>query len=34
MIKAAGFKNVEVYGGFNKLEYSEESYALVIRAIK
>lgn len=34
MVKAAGFKNVEIYGGFNKLEYSEESYALVIRGIK
>ncbi|MDF2674181.1 MAG: SAM-dependent methyltransferase [Clostridiales bacterium] len=34
MIKAAGFKNVEFYGGFNKIGYSEESYAMVVKAIK
>jgi ubiquinone/menaquinone biosynthesis C-methylase UbiE len=34
MVKAAGFKNVEFYGGFNKKEYSEESYAMVVKAIK
>ena len=34
MVKAAGFKNVEFYGGFNKKEYSEESYAMVVKAVK
>ncbi len=34
MVKVAGFKNVEFYGGFNKKEYSEESYAMVVKAIK
>jgi ubiquinone/menaquinone biosynthesis C-methylase UbiE len=34
MIKVAGFKNIKFYGGFNKKEYSEESYSLVVKAIK
>lgn len=34
MIERAGFGKIEVYGGFNKKEYSEEAYAMVIKATK
>lgn len=34
MLKEAGFKSIEVYGGFDKREYSEDSYAMVIKAFK
>lgn len=34
MVKVAGFKNVEFYGGFNKKGYSEGAYAMVVKAIK
>jgi len=34
IVKNAEFKNVEVYGGFNKEEYSENSFATVLVARK
>lgn len=34
MIKRAGFSSVELYGGFDKKEYTKESYAMIIKAIK
>lgn len=34
MFKEAGFKNIEVYGGFDKKEYNDEIYAMVVKGIK
>jgi ubiquinone/menaquinone biosynthesis C-methylase UbiE len=34
MIKSAGFKKAEFYGGFNCDEYNEDAYALVVKAYK
>lgn len=34
MLANTGFSNYEVYGGFDRSEYNEDSYALVIKAIK
>lgn len=34
IIKEAGFKSIEVFGGFNNKEYNDDSYAMIIRAIK
>lgn len=34
IIKFAGFKDIQSYGGFNFSEYSEDAYALVIKASK
>ena len=34
MFHKAGFKEIEVYGGFSEEEFIEESFALVIKAVK
>lgn len=34
IIRESGFRNIEIYGGFNNKEYNDDSYAMIIKAIR
>lgn len=34
MLKKAGFKNIELFGGFDEKDFSDETFATIIRGVK